>query len=157
MLKRTKVAVVAGVSTLALAGLGGIAFAASDSGPAGSPAVLAAASTTTGTPGAAAKPKARRVLPAHFEHGTFTVWTKSGDRTVTAQRGQVTAVSPTSITVRSKDGFTDTYTVNGSTKVRKQKQASAIGDVATGDQVTLVAGEKADVATRIADSGPAGK
>jgi hypothetical protein len=156
MLKRTKVAVVAGVSTLALAGLGGIAFAASDSGSA-SPAVAPAASTTSAPSGAAAKPKARRVLPAHFEHGTFTVWTKKGDRTVTAQRGQVTAVGPTWITVRSKDGFTDTYTVNSSTKVRKQKQASAIGNVATGDQVTLVAGQQADVALRIADAGPAGK
>ena len=65
-----------------------------------------------------------------------------------AIRGQVTAVSPTSITVKAADGVSQTYAVTGSTKVRLRKAGSAagrgtggtpgtIGDVHTGDQVAV--------------------
>jgi hypothetical protein len=42
-------------------------------------------------------------------HGQFVVTTPQGFTTVLTQNGTVTAVSPTSITVRSRDGFSQTY------------------------------------------------
>jgi len=37
------------------------------------------------------------------EHGEFTVHTKTGDKVVDVQRGVVTAVNATSVTVKSTD------------------------------------------------------
>jgi len=58
-----------------------------------------------------------------------------------AIRGQVTAVSATSITVKAADNVTETFVLNAGTKVhnRATKAAASISDVKTGDPV-LVAG-----------------
>lgn len=136
MMKRTKIGLVAGVAALAMAGIGGgIAFAA-DSG------------STTTTPAAPASPAspsphghhgARGVRGGAMEHGELTVRTSTGDQVIDVQRGQVSAVSATSVTVRSTDGFTATYTVGSASKVRVQKNASTIANVHTGDNVAVAA------------------
>ena len=66
-------------------------------------------------------------------NGTFT--------THQAIRGQVTAVSARSITVKAADSVTETYVLNASTKVhsRATKAAALISTIKTGDPV-LVAG-----------------
>lgn len=69
-------------------------------------------------------------------HGDLVVRTKEGTRTIAVQRGSVVSASPTSIEVRSIDGFTATYAVNADTKVRKGRQA---GSLTAGEQVTVVA------------------
>jgi len=136
MMKRTKIALVAGCAVLAMAGVGGgIAFAA-DSGSA--PSTPTPAPAATSTPAAPAHHKARTVL-GRLEHGQFTVRAKNGDQVIDVQRGQVVAVSATSVTVRSVDGFTATYTVGSTAKVRVQKQASTITNVHTGDKVSVAA------------------
>ena len=62
-------------------------------------------------------------------------------QTVFVQRGTVTDVSDTKVTVKSDDGFTQTYTLNGSTKFvgQGQPKGSAIksGDVAKGDTILV--------------------
>jgi hypothetical protein len=159
MIKRTKITLVAGATALALAGIGGgVAFAAGGTtGP--TPATLTAAvstaSSTPATPGAAARAKHRGGLRARTEHGELTVRTKTGTETVDVQRGQVTAVSATSITVRSKDGFTATYAVASTSKVRAAKKAAAIGDVHQGDRVGVAAVKSGstDTILRIGDAG----
>ena len=56
-------------------------------------------------------------------HLTLTVHTKKhGTVTVVVQRGEVTALSPTSISLRSKDGWTPTYVVTDKTRVREHRQ-----------------------------------
>jgi len=60
-----------------------------------------------------------------------------GYQTVDVQRGQVTAVSSTSITVKSADGYSATYGVSSSTTV--DAQSSGIGSVKVGDRVVLEA------------------
>ena len=45
--------------------------------------------------------------------------TKSGVRTIVVQRGTVTAVSPTTVGVRSTDGFTLTWTFGANLRVRE--------------------------------------
>jgi hypothetical protein len=45
-----------------------------------------------------------------LEHGQATVQTDEGTKTVVVQRGAVTAITATSVTVKSADGFTLTWT-----------------------------------------------
>ncbi len=76
---------------------------------------------------------ARRAL-----HGEFVVRGRSGkDVTVDMVRGKVTAVSPTSITIASRDGYSATYTVTSATRVhvRGEKGKKTIGVVKNGDRV----------------------
>ena len=51
----------------------------------------------------------------------------------------MSAVSPTSVTVRSVDGFTATYAVGDGTRIRSQRKAGSIADIETTDKVRVVA------------------
>lgn len=64
--------------------------------------------------------------------------------TVYTQRGKVTAVSATSITLKSEDGFTATYTVDAETKIGKDDKAAKIGDVKVGDSAGVIAVKSGD-------------
>ncbi len=80
--------------------------------------------TGTPAPGASGQPKkgapanrpllrrltVRRALARNVEHGEMVVQTKDGDKTIDVQRGTVTAISSTTVTVKSTDGFTETWT-----------------------------------------------
>jgi hypothetical protein len=71
-------------------------------------------------------------------HGQLTEPKSGGGyQTIDVQRGTVTAVSSTSITVKSADGYTASYLVTSSTEV--DAQAAGIGTVKVGDTVSLVA------------------
>jgi hypothetical protein len=65
-----------------------------------------------------------------------------GTRTVLVQKGAVTAVSGTEVTVRSADGFTTAFAVDGDTKVRADEDE--IGSVAKDEQVLVVAPRSGD-------------
>jgi hypothetical protein len=138
---------------VALAG-GGTAVALADtSTPAPPPTTSAPAPAAK----AHAKHQARRALAARAEHGEVTLRGKAGDRTVDVQRGVVTAASPTSVTVRSTDGFTQTYAFTPTSKVRKQKAKSQASAVAVNDRVGVVAAKGAQglTVTGLRDAGPA--
>jgi hypothetical protein len=68
-------------------------------------------------------------------HGEFTIRKPdgSGFQTMATQKGEVTAVSPSSITVKSEDGFSRTYSVDENTVVGSGRDG--IGTVKTGDTV----------------------
>jgi hypothetical protein len=71
-------------------------------------------------------------------HGEFVTPNGSGGfRTVDTQTGEVTAVSPTSITVKSEDGFSKKYAVDENTVVNSGRDG--IGSVKNGDTVMLSA------------------
>jgi hypothetical protein len=55
------------------------------------------------------------------------------------QSGEVTAITDDSITAKSDDGYTKTYTVTDDTQM--------VGDIAKGDDVTIVATTEGDTAT----------
>jgi hypothetical protein len=85
-------------------------------------------------------------------HGQFVVPKSGGGyQTLDIQQGTVTAVSSTSITLKSADGFTKTYTVTSSTLVNAQR--SGIGSVKAGNKAVVFATQSGAVATasRIAD------
>jgi hypothetical protein len=79
-------------------------------------------------------------------HGQY-VAPKSGGgyQTIDFQNGKVTAVSSTSITLRSADGYTHTYAVNSSTTVNAQR--NGIGSIKTGNQVAVQATVSGGTAT----------
>jgi hypothetical protein len=140
---------------LALGGAG-IAFAASSA--------TSSPSTSTTVPGAFPKMPGRPHLPrgpfgpmggARFGrlgdavHGQVTVPNGSGGyRTIEMQVGKVDAVSSSSITVTSADGYRHTYRVAPSTIV--DSQAGGIGAVAKGDQVRIIASSQSGTDTAMA-------
>ena len=75
---------------------------------------------------------------ANALHGDFVVSDgKGGYQTQRLQTGKVTAVSGTALTASSTDGYSQTYVIASSTAV--DNGDDAIGDVKTGDTVTIVA------------------
>src|SRR5215472_11165842 len=88
----------------------------------------ASASPSAGTHGGAGNKLGRlrhRLIRFGFgkrlEHGEATVQTDDGTKTVVVQRGQVTAITDTSVTVKSADGFTLTWTFGNPFAVIKDR------------------------------------
>ncbi len=145
--------IVAGVSTVALAGGIGAGLAYADTPPdepTSSPTVTSTSSPTETTPAAEPKGKRdqnglRRPFPprklrfvARALHGEVTL---AGEkhRVIAFQRGAVEKVSRTSLTVKSNDGFVDTYVLSDDTKVRENGGKGTLSDIDTSDRVLVVA------------------
>lgn len=152
----TKVALVTGASVGLALGGAGIAYAAS-SGTSTTP------QPSTGAPNASPGGHARHpgrhatggfgALGGRVLHGQATVRTPGGvDKTVEMQAGTASGVSATSITVKSSDGYSHTYTVTAATVV--DSQAGGISTVAGGDTVRVIATPEngQDTATSIVDA-----
>ena len=87
-------------------------------------------------------------------HGSAVVKDRNGaTKTVEVQNGTVTAVSDKALTVKSSDGFTQSYVVLSTTKVSKDWTGSTASAIKTGDTVLVVAEQvgSANNATIIAD------
>lgn len=111
---------------------GGVAYAAATGAHPGAPRA-SGQSAHAGPNGHRHRPLLRRVV-----HGTVTVRTRKGFRTIEVQRGTVTAASPTRLTVTSPDKVTRTYTMNGGTRVRLNRQTSDREHVAKGQRAFVV-------------------
>jgi hypothetical protein len=121
-------------------------------GAAGSSGTVTVASTDTPTPSASpsksakdrdllGKRRALREMVRNTLHGEVVVQTKDGTKTVLVQRGTVTAISDTSVTVKSSDGYTLTWTFGNPIHVIEHRTTVQPKDVAVGAQVG-VAGTK---------------
>jgi hypothetical protein len=64
--------------------------------------------------------KLRLAFGRHTLHAEATVQTKAGVQTLVVQRGEVTAVNDTSVTVKSADGFSLTWTFGDKLRVAKR-------------------------------------
>lgn len=83
-----------------------------------------------------------RRLAGHVAHGEFVARTKRGWQTIDFQRGVVTAASSTSVTLRSADGFTATYRLDGSSRVRLDRAKATVTEaaqIADGDRGLVLA------------------
>jgi hypothetical protein len=79
-------------------------------------------------------------------HGEYVVSDGNGGyATELMQNGEVTEISSASITATSDDGYTRTYTIDADTVVANG--SADIGDIETGDDVTIVATLSGDTAT----------
>jgi hypothetical protein len=73
-------------------------------------------------------------------HGQDTIRTSAGDHVqILIQNGSITAVSADSITVGSEDGFSETYQITDTTKIRVDRNDAKASDLAVGRPVRLVA------------------
>ncbi|MGC8512655.1 MAG: hypothetical protein ACP5P1_06415 [Acidimicrobiales bacterium] len=160
------------VGLTALLGFGGAgaAFALSGSPSTHSSAASLATSTSSGSSSSTGSSSAPTKPPAgprgHFGpgfggpmmggdvlHGVFTVKNPSGSYvTEETQVGTVSSVSQSSITVKSADGYSQTYAVTSSTVV--DSQAGGIGAVAQNDSVRITAETQSgtETATSIVDT-----
>ena len=95
--------------------------------------------------------------------GDYAQWTTFDAKTNTSTvhdgiRGQVTAVSPTSITVKAAGGTSQTFAVDTNTAVRtgggSKDKRGMTGQVKVGDQAVVVGtGQSTFTATLIAERG----
>lgn len=143
----------AGWVTVGVVAAGGVATAATSSSSSSTKPATATTAAATGTATApAAGKKARRGALAKLEgrllHGQATVLGKDDKPVqVAEQRGTVEAVSPTSITLTSTDGFKQTYVVSPTTtRVRIDGKKSSIADVKVGQKAAV--GAKVDGSTQ---------
>jgi hypothetical protein len=85
--------------------------------------------------------KALRVRLLRALHGTWVTQGQNGTVTHQAIRGEVTAVSATSITIKAKDGFSLSFGVSKDTTVRARAagkgSASTIGAVKVGSKALV--------------------
>jgi hypothetical protein len=72
----------------------------------------------------------------------------TGTRTLLVQRGEVTAVTGDSLTVKSTDGFTRTYTVDASARVNARRDGLA--SITVGATVRVLAEKVGDGARALA-------
>jgi hypothetical protein len=167
---RLRPTVVSAVALIALVGGAGIAYAATHSGDknAADSAATSQLQAPAASPSPSAAPWHDGRPPGAFGgfgrfggfggglgfggvfgdvlHGQFTAPKAGGGyQTVDVQRGTVTAVSSSSITVKSADGYLATYAVASSTEV--DAQARGIGTVKSGDTVSVTATVSAGTAT----------
>jgi hypothetical protein len=149
--KATLVAAWTTVGVVGASALTGVAMAA-DSGSA-SPA--SPASSTSSAP-AKQHPRAAELksLGKRVLHGEFTLQTKDGAKTFDTEIGVVTGVSstsasPTSVTVKASDGFTQTWTLDATTRVRADKKKGTLADLKTGETLRLVGPVTAGTATAL--------
>ena len=137
--------IVAGVSTVALAGGIGAGLAYADpSTPTPTPTVVASPSASpTASPTAKDERKAdggrRGRLLRRALHGEVTLAGKQ-HRVIAFQRGPITKIDKNSVTVTSADDFTATYVINDDTKIRKGQGVDIpLSDLKPGDRVYIVA------------------
>ena len=151
MKELTKI-IVAGVSTVALAGgIGaGLAYAGTPTygEPTTSPTATSVPADTTPT----AEPSDKRDQDRFRKrlvrrqlrfigralHGEVTLAGKE-HRVIVFQRGAVEKVSKTSLTVTSNDGFVETYALSDDTKVRENREDAAVSEIGPDDRVLVVA------------------
>jgi hypothetical protein len=133
------------VATLGVGAIAGVALAATGTSPSPSASTKAGTSAHAKGPDRAKHPGRLSAATRRAVHGELVVKGKDGKYvTIDTQRGSVTAVSPTSITVRSADGFSATYAVGSGTRVRKDGKKAAVGDLKVGDAALVMSLKGAD-------------
>ena len=161
-------AVMAGVVTLGVLAGAGVAVAATSSS--GQPAAQEASASSSPSPSASVRPhvppqgpwRGRPPGDGPFEfggpgalgglfgavHGSAVVPKPGGGyQTIAFQNGKVTAVSSTSITLHSADGYSHSYRVTSSTLVNAQRDG--IGSIKSGNQVIVTATVSGSSATAV--------
>ncbi|WP_285902125.1 DUF5666 domain-containing protein [Frankia sp. AiPs1] len=158
----------AGVAAAGLLGLGlgvGLGFSGTAASAAPAPAAQTAAAapaSATASPSTEDHPKpaeARRLrrerrLAERVQHGEATVKTAKGFQVVAGQRGKVTAISATSISLASEDGYTATYVIDGDTRFRADGKPAKVTDIHQGATVTVRATVTGNTRTATAVADP---
>ena len=151
-MKELRKIILAGVSTAALAGGIGAGLAYADTPTDGDPTTSPTATNTPADTTPTAEPSderdqdrdrrrpARRQLRfmAHALHGEVTL---AGEkhRVIVFQRGTVQNANSETVTVKSNDGFVETYLLSEDTKVREDRKDAGVSDIDASDRILVVA------------------
>jgi hypothetical protein len=133
--------VVAGVLLLSA---GGVALAAQSSPSTTQPGTTAG-KARAGVAGRG--PGWRHGLARRALHGELTLQTKDGVKTVVVARGQVTALAADSITVKSSDGVSTSFKINGDTRFGFLRQPAPRAELKVGDTVWVAGTRSGDTNT----------
>lgn len=98
-------------------------------------------------PGKQRRPGVRKFLRKNTLHGETTVQGKNGPRTIVVQRGTVTAAAETSVTVKSTDGFTLTWTLGDKLRVVQNRAKADKSAVKVGAEVGVAGAKTGDTTT----------
>ncbi len=121
---RTRRALLAGAVVVALSGAGAATVWAATATPSPSP-------SATSSPSPSSNGSQKPAKGAQHLHSESVIKKADGTiQTLLAQRGTVESVSDTSITVKSEDGFSQQYAINGDTKITRLPAVGADGKVA---------------------------
>jgi hypothetical protein len=150
-----KVALAVAVA-VGIAGAGAVAVYAA-SGSASSSSAQRGPGGTGGGAGGGGGPGGAGGLMSQALHGEYVVSDGNGGYTTDVmQNGEVTAASDSSITAKSDDGYTRTYTIDSDTVVGDG--STDLSSIATGDDVMILATVSGDTATAdsVAEAGSMG-
>jgi hypothetical protein len=89
----------------------------------------------------------RVLLRKNMLHGEVVVQTKDGPKTIDVQRGEVTAINDTTVTVKSTDGFTLTWTFGDPITVLERRHTVQPDQITVGTRIGI-AGTKDGGTTR---------
>lgn len=84
------------------------------------------------------------LLHRNVLHGEAVVQTKEGNVTVVVQRGEVIAISSTSVTVKSTDGFTITWGFHPELRVIERRATIQPSEIKAGAQIALAGPKDGD-------------
>lgn len=127
---------IAGAGSVAVYAASGSTASTSEQGPGG----------TGGGPGGGMGGGPGGGLATEALHGEYVVSDGDGGYTTELlQNGEVTAISDTSVTAKSEDGYTRTYAIDSDTVVGNG--STGLSSIETGDDVTIVATVSGDTAT----------
>lgn len=127
-------------------GTGGAALL-SPAGSTGAAAITTVAGTTSVT---ASGPGPRLVLRGLIRRAVsadVTLKTKAGFRTFRYERGEITAVGTSSVTVQTADGTATTFAVTAQTRIRSKGHAITLSQLRAGDRATVFASESNGTST----------
>ena len=144
-MSRVRIGVVVSAVVLVVFGLTGGSAAGGSAAPAThSPVspVSPASSASAATGGDPAEQLA--TMGKHVLHGEGVVYTDQGAMTVAVQRGAVTAITDTSVTVQSTDGFTQSWTLGGSTHILEHRTGVQPSGVTVGTDVGVAGVKSSD-------------
>lgn len=120
-------------------GVGGVALAQLGTASADSPTPRPAARSAD-VPARADAPARADVPRGRVLHAEATVRDRAGhDHVVETQNGTISGLDATTLTVKSPDGFTATYTVGKSTRIMLHGTQGTLSTLGTGDRVHVTA------------------
>jgi hypothetical protein len=106
-----------------------------DTGLVAEPAPSGSAEPESGTPKKDRRIAIRKYLRKNTLHGEITVQGKEGVKTIVVQRGTVTAVTATGVSVKSTDGFALTWTFGDKLRLVQDRKTVTSGALKVGQEV----------------------
>jgi hypothetical protein len=136
----------AGLEEQALAALGFEPAELAPSEPSASPDPGPSAGPGKGQRGKNRRPLARSLLRGRVLHAEAVVQTDEGVKTLVSQRGKITAIDGDSVTVRSTDGFSLTWTFGDKLRVIERRRTVQPTDLVVGTEIGVAGAEDGDKA-----------